>query len=328
MDAPDHPDGPGPTMLDAVGWALRAPSLHNSQPWRWRVGAAEAALSADPLRRLYETDPDRRDLLVSCGACLHHLHVALAAAGTGVRTVRLPDPQDTDLLAVVTAVDGPADAAEADLWPALQRRRTDRRRYDDRPVPAAVLETVTAAARRHGALLLPVAGQARRAELDTVLARAADQQRCRPGYLAELMTWSHRYAGAHDGVPAWARPTRPAPRGTGPNRAFPAGRLTGSTAGPADGGVLAVLCTRGDGPEDRLRAGEATSAVLLTAVRAGLATAPLSQALELSATRSVLARDVLHVDAHPQLIVRLGYPVDDRELPATPRRALSAVLAP
>ncbi|MEJ8278168.1 Acg family FMN-binding oxidoreductase [Pseudonocardia spirodelae] len=320
---------PGPRLHDAVEWALRAPSLHNSQPWRWRIGADGVALYADPLRRLPETDPDRRDLVISCGAALHHLQVALAAAGAAVRVDRFPDPEDEQLLATVRPVPGAADARAAALWPALGRRRTDRRRYATDPVPASTWTALGEAARERGATLVPVTGPARRAALDDVLARAADQQRRRPGYLAELMSWTHRLAGARDGIPATARPARPAPRGADPNRAFPQGRLAAAGAGAAagDGAVLAVLCTPGDTGPDRLRAGEATSAVLLTAVAAGLATAPLSQALELPSTRSLLARDVLHVDSRPQLVVRLGFPVDDRELPRTPRRPLAAVLA-
>ena len=69
------------TMRTALALAIRAPSVHNIQPWQWRVGVDSLHLYADPTRHLVHTDPDGRDLMVSCGAALHHCAVALAALG-------------------------------------------------------------------------------------------------------------------------------------------------------------------------------------------------------------------------------------------------------
>jgi nitroreductase len=90
-----------------------------------------------------------------------------------------------------------------------------------------------------------------------------------------------------------------------------------------------VLATHRDEPLDRLRAGEALSAVLLAATELGLATTPLSQALEVEATRKALQHQVLHVPEHPQLLIRIGWPATAAaELPPTPRRDLRSVLLP
>jgi hypothetical protein len=66
-------------LSPAVEQALRAPSVHNTQPRRWRITPSGIELHADGDRHLAATDPDRRDLVLSCGAALHHLQVALAA---------------------------------------------------------------------------------------------------------------------------------------------------------------------------------------------------------------------------------------------------------
>ncbi len=92
---------------------------------------------------------------------------------------------------------------------------------------------------------------------------------------------------------------------------------------------MLVITTPGDDVPDRLRAGEATSAVLLAATRLGLATTPLSQGVEIDATRRAIQQDVLHVPEHPQLLIRIGWPATAaEELPVTPRRDLRSVLLP
>ena len=88
-----------------------------------------------------------------------------------------------------------------------------------------------------------------------------------------------------------------------------------------------MIVTAHDDPLDWLRAGEATSAVLLAATGLGLATTPLSQPLEVEATRHALQQDVLRVPEHPQLVVRVGWPATGAaELPSTPRRDLGSLV--
>lgn len=322
-----------PFPTDAVEHALRAPSVHNTQPWRWRIGEDRVELHSDPDRHLPVTDPDRRDLLLSCGAALHHLTVAMAASGAAAVVERLPDPEDRTHLATVSVGRGPATGAE--LFPAIGRRRTERRRMSHRPVPEDLLTELAGRARRAGAVLLPVTGADARARLAESFLRAGRLQRAAPGYPAELRMWTHRLAAARDGVPAAAiARMRAQTEGAPALRRFPDGRLpqgrqrTGH-GGPDDAAAYLVVATDGDGVLDRLRAGEATSAVLLAATLAGLATTPLSQATEVPAVRRTLAGRVLRVPEQPQLVLRLGWPATLADpLPATPRRPLRAVLLP
>ena len=320
------PAAPG-CLRHAVELALRAPSLHNTQPWRWRIGGDDVELYADTDRHLAETDPDHRDLLISCGAALHHLRVALAGYGLAEQTVLFPDDEDRDHLATVRLVPGTPDRTEAALSGVIRRRRTDRRPYRTDPVAPAALAALRTRAQRYGVDLHPVLRSDVRAAVDAVLGEAADDQRRRPGYIAELLSWTRRYAGAHDGVPTGSRPGRMR-RGpvTDPLLRFPPGRLVGPSIPTPDGGILLVLSTEADDRRSRLAAGEATSAVLLGATRSGLATAPLSQVLELPETRLRLARKALHIPDNPQMVVRVGHAPDDQELPETPRRPLDSVL--
>ena len=196
-------------LAEAVEDALRAPSVHNTQPWKWRVGGDAIELHADWDRHLTVTDPDRRDLVISCGAALHHLQVVLAARSIAADVRRLPDPEDRGHLAtvVVRDQDVPADEAlenttGAALFPAIAQRRTDRRRMSHRPVPLDCVRVLAEHAARSGALLVSVTNPAERGRLLALLVDAAHEQFSEPGYAAELRMWTTRLPGSHDGVPA------------------------------------------------------------------------------------------------------------------------------
>lgn len=319
-------------LTDAVSDALRAPSVHNSQPWRWEISADEVRLHTDPDRHLVATDPDRRDLVLSCGAALHHLRVALAARGLAADVRRLPDPEDSTHLATVTVHPDP-DPADATLFPAITERRTDRRRMSRRPVPAEHLQALVEQAARNGATLLTVGSPAMRRQLLAAIVDAERLQRDVAGYANELRMWTNRLPGGRDGVPATnvAAPLV-GTAGPSPLRRFGRAGLAQSPQLPGrgrgdDAAELLVVTTRGDDVLDRLRAGEATSAVLLAATQLGLATTPLSQALEVDSTRAQVQRDVLGVPEHPQLVIRVGWPASGAPgLPATSRRELRSVL--
>jgi nitroreductase len=325
-------------LVEAVEYALRAPSVHNTQPWRWRIGQGAIELHADWDRHLTVTDPDRRDLVISCGAALHHLLVALAARGIAADVHRLPDPEDSSHLATVLAraeQTGGAGGAEAALYPAIALRHTDRRRMSHRPVPPDRLRSLAEHAARAGARLVPVTNASERSRLLALLVEAARAQSTEPGYTAELRMWSDRPPGAHDGVPATAVAAPPiGTRGPSPLRRFTRTGLPQPHQQPGhgpgdDAAELMAIATPGDDVLDRLRAGEATSAVLLAATRLGLATTPLSQALEVPVSREHLQQDVLHIPEHPQLLIRVGWPATGAaELPTTPRRSLAHMLLP
>ena len=222
-----------------------------------------------------------------------------------VQVRRMPDAEDRGHLATVAVRPGRADAADAALFRAIDRRRTDRRRMSHRPVPADHLQALMEQARRTGALLLPVTDPAMRQRLTATLTDAAHRQDFAPGYAAELQQWTRRYAGRPDGVSATTVTAAPVGlTGVSLLRRFPRGTLAqpGSRpeTGPADDAAeLLVIVTAHDDPLDWLRAGEATSAVLLAATGLGLATTPLSQPLEVEATRHALRWDVLRVPEHP-----------------------------
>jgi nitroreductase len=316
------------TVRSVIALALRAPSIHNSQPWRWVIGDNSVHLFVDPYRHLPITDPDGRDLLLSCGAALHHLHVAFAAVGWATTVHRLPNPAQPDHLAAVECFPHAATAGNIASAAAIAHRRTDRRRFSSWTVPLPLLDALAQRAAAQGAILTWVADAQHRIELTAAITDAARQQAANPDYATELAAWAGRSFVATEGVPAANTLAHPARHGDTPMRAFPHGELIDPESWEGDAGELLVLATSSDDRMSQLRAGEALSAVLLAATELNLASCPLTQSLEVDTTRAVLRDQVLNDAACPQIVVRVGWaPVGSDPLPASPRRPLDDVLS-
>lgn len=286
-----------PSAARVVELACRAPSVHNTQPWAWRISTGVAGvrleLWADRGRQLAVADPSGRNLVLSCGAALHHARVAALSLGFDPVVVRQPDPELPDLLAVLDLLPTDRPATISGELHVLLARRTDRRRFTTWPVEEEHLLALTRGLGRDGVQAVPLVGVADRVRSGLLVERAAAAQEGDERYAAEERRWSDR------------------PRT--------------STLAAADG--LVAICADDDGPAGWLAAGEVLSELWLRAANDGLSVVPLSQAVEVEETRRLLHHEVLGGLVHPLLLLRLGWQELSRsDLPATPRRPLAEVL--
>ncbi|WP_280469074.1 Acg family FMN-binding oxidoreductase [Nocardia cyriacigeorgica] len=313
------------TVEAVLALAGRAPSVHNVQPWRWRIAGRSVHLYLDEARALPTTDPDQRDLILSCGAALHHLSVAFAAMGWATVVHRLPNPDDPNHLAAVSLVAHRATSLEIEMSAAIHRRRTDRRHYTSWPIPPGYHGLLSERASALGAIMRPVRDRDR--DLLVAAARtAARVHAADPEYRFELALWSGRH-GSLDGVPARNAPIARSGDEL-PARAFAAPGLA-DPAEERDYAELLMLGTSADDRVSRLRAGEALSAVLLTATNIGLASCALTEPLEIPAQRAKIRSDMLGGTCYPQAFIRVGWaPTSNEPIPATPRRPVAELLYP
>src|SRR5262249_54306817 len=128
-----------------------APSVHNTQPWHWKVRPDALELWAVAARHLPAADPQARLATISCGTALHHARAPLAALGYEVTVLRLPDPAPPQFLAHISvAGHHPVTAPAMRLYQAIGLRCTDRRPVTGVPVDQAALRQITDAVREHG----------------------------------------------------------------------------------------------------------------------------------------------------------------------------------
>jgi nitroreductase len=309
--------------------ASRAPSVHNTQPWRLVVTPDGIDVRADRSRQLAVIDPLGRQLLMSCGALVHHLVVAARAMGMQEHVGLLPARDDMDLVARVgleARRSGPqrSDVARAE---AILRRSTDRRRFAEAVVTSGAMAPLRRAVEEQGAFLTPVRAEDR-VTLDSLVEHAERELLSDEAYRQELASWVFdpaREGERDDGIPVSA--VEP---GTGraeelPGRRFvPGGSSEHLLVEPEHPTVL-VLSTAGDAPVDWVRCGLALSALLLEAEQHSLAAQPIGQVTDVAYERARLRQDLGLVGV-PQLVLRIGRAVEAVGL-QTPRRPVERVLS-
>lgn len=291
--------------------ARLAPSVHNTQPWHFLLGADNFDLRADRSRQLHALDPTGRQLMVSLGCALFNARVSAAALDIPMHVERLPYGADGNPIARLRRS---ADASESEgsllavLEPLIRVRTTNRRRFADDPIPDEVIMSLSAAAHAEGARLKHVVDESDRLTIARLSQRADALQYADGAYRAEIRAWTTDDPNRLDGVPARAVPHFDAGSGDEiPIRDFDS---TGAGWLPTDtrsshNQCLLLLGTDGDHPDQWLRTGEALERVWLEIARHGFVMSPLTQVVEVPAARAAL-RTELRLSMYPHILMRIG----------------------
>jgi nitroreductase len=307
-------------LLSAISSAVLAPSVHNTQPWLFRLADGGVEVFADWRRQLTVSDPTGRALRMSCGAAVLNLRVALASMGFVIRTVVGPD-REGPVATVVVSGRRPPTPADIAQYDAIARRHSNRFPFLDTRVAASERTALARAAEQEGAWFSPVLGPV---ALDLVVAmvRLADRALTADGdYLTELAAWSRADPESLDGVPSTAGGPAPEPHDLLIGRDF-----GGPSRAPGRDFELdpfvAVLGAYVDSGHDDINAGQALQRVLLTATQLGLSVSLASQPIDVPAIREEL-RLGLRRGGPPQMLLRIGRGL---QVPPTGRRPIDEVV--
>ena len=326
-----HAGQPWEKLSFCLNYAVLAPSGHNTQPWRFKLGLDEVKLYADRTRALPVVDPHDRALAISCGAALFHLRLAIRYFGHADEVYLFPDALDRDLLAQVQM--GQPRALQADeraMFHAIPRRHTNRLPFEKRPLPAHLVASLCAAAELEEASLAVVEDDSRRKQAAELVWQGDRAQMASPSFRRELAAWIHSArAVTRDGIPAYAHGVSElldfaTPAYAFAMRTFDLGKgIAAHDRKLVEGSpALAVLTTGTDTPAAWLSAGQALARVLLLAGAHGVSASFLNQPLESDVLRPQF-REALGLSGFPQILLRLGY---GPETKPTPRRDVREVL--
>ena len=313
-------------IANAVGVACRAPSLHNSQPWRWRASSTVVDLLADPRRVVRSADSSGREALIGCGAALDHFRVVMAAAGWNTAVDRFPNPDKLDHVASIgfTPLESVASAVR-DRANAIMHRRTDRLPFRA-PDNWESLESMLRDLFDDGLATFDVLTDDARPLLAEASKLTESLRRDDDFYHQELQWWTAPFR-LSEGVPPDALVSSSERRRVGVNRSFrPSGHVDRRPENRQDEAKVLVLSTPADSREDALNGGEMLSQVLLECTMAGLATCTMTHITEMEASRDII-RELTGRKTMPQALIRIGVVPSIEDIPApTPRRSLREVL--
>ncbi len=312
-------------LNSAVLLACRAPSVHNSQPWLWVAEGGILRLFVDRHRTVPGADDSGREAIISCGAALDHLRVAMLVAGWHAEIERFPAQTHFDQLASITftAVDHVTDA-QRERAAAILHRRTDRLPLD-RPTYWDTFEPALRSAIDDSRVALHVLSDEARPQLAEASELAEAVRRDDFSYQLELDWWTSPFV-VSEGVPPSSLASDQENCRVDVGRRFPARSHTDRRPGVAvDRSKILVLSTAEDTRADALRCGEVLSALLLACTAAGIATCTLTHLIEVDGSRDIV-RSLTNRPGQPQVLIRAGMaPPMDHIPPPTPRSPLGDV---
>ncbi|MFK0246053.1 Acg family FMN-binding oxidoreductase [Amycolatopsis azurea] len=305
---------------------LRAPSVHNIQPWRLEFDGDRLLLRERRDLELPAHDTRGRDRLISCGAALANVELAVRVLGYEFTTRPFPVAGEPDVVAAIETT-GRSSPSDVDLhrYSAIARRGSYRRPFSGRRVSREKIGDLIAAAAECGVEARLIHDELELSQIAELLEFAAEAYQHDLAYQRELALWTIHDEQYHRHGVGLAASTAPA--GTLPW----AGLVRSATAVPDHrvlqrrlaGETLLVFLTADDGRHDHLFTGHALQDAWLDAVDDGLAGSVLTQPLHLPEVRSGLTED-LELPGIPQALMRFGYPTGP--IPLSPRRAVDEIL--
>ena len=316
-------------LHSALGYAILAPSSHNTQPWLFKIKDSSIELYADKSRSLKVIDPEDRSLIMSCGAALYNLRLALRNLGYAENTEVLPDSGSPDFLANVTLTGTTrANLEEKQLFEIIPQRHTNRQAFEDAPLPDALISSLQLAAKLEGAELLVSSDITVREHVAQLVAEGDRIQLADPHFRKELIDWTNpNRSKSKDGIPGYALGLSDIASYISPLivRTFDTGK--GKAARDrmlAEGSpAIAILYTKGDTLHEWILAGQALCKILLLARTQTVHASFLNQPIEVPELRIKLS-EVLSLPGIAHTILRLGYAREEK--PSTPRRDVSEVI--
>lgn len=304
-----------------IALARWAPSAHNTQPWRFRVGPDRIDVLADLGRWCPVADPGQRELHLSLGCALETLLIGAERIGLEHRVELFPRPGRPELVATVRLrADGmPSPHRPAFLFDQVEVRRTHHGLYDGRPVGEDALAALETCVVEEGVRLWFARDAESREAITPLVERADLVAFADPRFREELADLIGR--GAFGTPPAVRGLARLAVRhiDVGERTARRNARRMRSA------GALGMVVTLTDDPATQVVAGQVIQRVWLMASHLGLAVQPMSGPLQVAKLRRRLANATGVFPACPQHLFRLGYAPQVRH--RAPRRPLRELYA-
>lgn len=301
-------------------YAILAPSSHNTQPWKFSVGEDEIQVLVDRTRWLKVADPDQRELYITVGGALENLLIAAEHFGYGPQVAYLPEPANEELAATVKFMPHgePSPFREPALFDAISSRHTNRKIYEERPIPQSDLQHLQNYCVEEGIWLHMTDDLEIKRKVDELIIRGDATQFSDPAFCEELGYWLGQGVFGASWLIAKMEQLAVTYMNIGKGQSKKDSEVLMSAS------VLAALSSKVNDRKSQVNVGQVFERVCLAATMLGIRVHPMSQILEISELKTEVAKLIPELDVFPQHTFRLGYAEPEKE--HTPRRQLEEVL--
>jgi len=278
-------------------YAALAPSIHNTQPWRFEVRNKSILLYADESRRLSIADPQARQLHISCGAALDHLSLAFRYHELEPLVELFPITKNVQCIAQIS-IQGtcPCSILEKSLFNAMKDRHTTRAPFLPQRIDSEIAEELTNIISMNINRFTGISDPELRNKVVKLVMQADRHLVDDENYQNELFSWieSNSYK-LNDGMPL-ERLELPDMQTS-----------TSSNSATIENTIMGLLSSQSDSTKDWVSTGQALSRMLLYAAVKGLSASFLNQPIDVPALRPQLA-NLVGIEGYPQMLILLGVP--------------------
>jgi|GEM_PF-6386639 len=306
-------------------YANLAPSAHNNQPWKCSVHDSSVTIQAD---REYTPDGGTPRLTVlSLGAFVENFMTAAHHSGYVVEMAKLPLAAalfEFSIVLIVTDKNYTSTPLEEDLFLGLTKRHTNRGLYHTEPLPANVMDALLAVPFEEGTSAVFITDEAAKKELAALTGRGLSIALTMPPLRRELAHFVHYDAEqSPTGMLVEAMVKNPASVDTGEQFIMEVINIPAEAAFSeekfATAPLQVVVTTTYEGFRAWVLAGRTFQRILNRAGSLGLTHCISAAPIEVPTLTPILRRTIAVPD-RPQLLFRLGFPLDTNFTHLSPRR--------
>jgi nitroreductase len=309
----------GEKLKFLLNYAILAPSLHNTQPWKFAVHGNAIRVFADRTRHLQVADPNARELYISIGCALENLLTAATYFGLGANVTYFPDPKDEAWIATISFGETGITVSlnDQECFHSIPLRHTNRQIYVNKPLNDRDVHRLRGCLHKENITLQLTDNPVIKQAIDGLVISADITQFADPDYRDELNQWitqgefGYRWLIARVGQLATTylashhKPTKP------------------DADTVLNAPVLALLSTNSDDRLAQVKTGQVFERIALNATALNIGIQPLSQILQVGELKPEVSKLFTEGAAFPQMAFRLGY--TDVAQDATARKQVDSV---
>lgn len=313
-------------FLQIVGYASKAPSGHNTQPWRFHIADDSITVVPNLEVTLPVVDGGNRELFISLGCAIENLCIA---AGHLSYATHIADCTANRIIIKVTKNDL---ILENPLFPQIEKRQTNRSIYNGHKIGDGTLKQLQSIQKESSIqFYFSEIGTPMSDTITKYILKGNEIQMNDAAFKNELLSWMRftkkQVEATHDGLSYLVFGNPPLPRLLA--RPIVSLFLKPSVQNKSDrkkiesSSHFVVCSTQHDTIEEWINLGRTLQRFLLKVTDVGVSYAFLNQPCEIAALASALRKELPINNEYPTLIIRIGYA---KPVPYSPRKKVESLV--